>query len=137
MGLVYADLTLQNATDVGEAGRGYIKAKDIRQTKVRAMVDTGAGTLVINEAIYAALGLQTEYLRRSTFGNSTKEICKVTEPVRITWKDRISTCHAVVVSGGGEVLLGAIPLEDMDLIVHPSKEELVGAHGDEIMCIIK
>jgi predicted aspartyl protease len=101
------------------------------------MVDTGAGTLVINEAIYAALGLRTERLRQSTFGNSTKEVCKITDPVKITWKDRDTVCRAVVVSGGGEVLLGAIPLEDMDLIVHPSKEELVGAHGDEQMCIIK
>jgi clan AA aspartic protease len=137
MGQVFADITLQNATDFGAAGRGYIKAKDIRQTMVRAMVDTGAGTLVINEAVYAALGLKTERHHSATFANSTREICKVTEPVRITWKDRISTCHAFVVSGGGEVLLGAIPLEDMDLIVNPGKQELVGAHGDEVMCNIK
>jgi len=28
------------------------------------------------------------------------------------------------------ILLGAIPLEAMDLIVHPRLEEVVGAHGD-------
>jgi hypothetical protein len=29
------------------------------------------------------------------------------------------------------VLLGAIPLEDMDLMVDPVNQRLVGVHGDE------
>jgi hypothetical protein len=33
--------------------------------------------------------------------------------------------------------LGAIPLEDMDLIVNPVKQELAGAHGDEIVALLK
>jgi hypothetical protein len=37
----------------------------------------------------------------------------------------------------GEVLLGALPLEDMDLIVDPARQEITGAHGDEILCIVK
>jgi len=36
-----------------------------------------------------------------------------------------------VVVNSGRILLGAIPLEDMDLIVDPAKQELIGAHGDE------
>jgi len=35
------------------------------------------------------------------------------------------------------VLLGAIPLEAMDLIINPSKQELIGAHGDKIVYMIK
>jgi hypothetical protein len=35
------------------------------------------------------------------------------------------------------VLLGAIPLEDMDLIVDPAGRELRGAHGDEVVCLVK
>jgi hypothetical protein len=30
-------------------------------------------------------------------------------------------------------VLGAIPLEDMDLIVDPKRQELIGAHGDEVI----
>jgi hypothetical protein len=37
----------------------------------------------------------------------------------------------LVVSGDGKILLGAIPLEDMDLMVDPVRQELTGAHGDE------
>jgi hypothetical protein len=46
MGTVYAELILKNAGDVNNIWRGYTTEKDVRQAAVRAMVDTGAGTLV-------------------------------------------------------------------------------------------
>jgi hypothetical protein len=57
--------------------------------------------------------------------------------MEVHWKDRESTCRALVLPEAGETLLGAIPLEDMDLIVDPAGQELKGAHGDEILCLIK
>jgi hypothetical protein len=44
---------------------------------------------------------------------------------------------ALLLPGAEEVLLGAIPLEDMDLVVDPAVRELKGAHGDEVVCLIK
>jgi clan AA aspartic protease len=137
MGTVYAEITLKNVGDVTNVRRGYITAEKIRETTVRALVDTGAGTLIINEAVRQKLGLEIEGLRRSTLANDQKEICKVTEPVEVHWKERKTSCPALVIAGGGDVLLGAIPLEDMDLIVNPAKNELTGAHGDEVVCLIK
>jgi hypothetical protein len=60
----------------------------------------------------------------------------VTEPVEIQWNDRYSACQALVLPGVKHVLLGAILLEDMDLVVHPKSHELVGAHGDEVITFI-
>jgi hypothetical protein len=34
-------------------------------------------------------------------------------------------------------LLGAIPLEALDLIVHPMRQEVVGAHGEEAVYMLK
>ncbi|GHV27329.1 hypothetical protein AGMMS4952_08820 [Spirochaetia bacterium] len=141
MGHIFADITLKNAGDVTNVGRGYIKAPEVRETAVRALVDTGAGTLVINDWVQAKLGLTVVGLRRVSLGNNTKEICKVTEPVEIHWKDRQTTCPALVIAdqrsvGGGDVLLGVIPLEDMDLVVDPTKQELRGAHGDEVISLV-
>jgi clan AA aspartic protease len=133
MGIVYAEITIKNSGDVAKAQGGFIPEQDIREVRVQALVDTGAGTLVINEEIMRSLGLGVRALRRASFANNTKEICKVTDPVDVYWKDRGMTCQALVVSGASEVLLGAIPLEDMDLIVNPSKQELMGAHGDEVV----
>jgi hypothetical protein len=41
------------------------------------------------------------------------------------------------IPGDGDILLGAIPLENMDLIVDPARQMLTGAHGDEPIGIIK
>ncbi|GHV42378.1 hypothetical protein AGMMS49546_20760 [Spirochaetia bacterium] len=137
MGTVYAEITLKNRGDVSDVNRGYMKEPEIRETTVRALVDTGAITLVISETIRKKLGLVIEGLREATLANDQKEICRVTEPVEVHWKERKTACPALVIPGEGDVLLGAIPLEDMDLIVNPAKQELAGAHGDKVVALIK
>jgi clan AA aspartic protease len=133
MGLTRTEITLKNGVDVIDAQRGYINKNQIRQMTVSALVDTGAGTLVITEALRQKLGLEVKGLHRATLTNGSKEMCKVTEPVEIQWRNRDTSCRALVVPDDGEVLLGAIPLEDMDLVVDPVRQELVGAHGDEVL----
>jgi clan AA aspartic protease len=137
MGTVYTEITLKNTSDVDNADRGIIPAKDVREITVRALADTGAGTLVINEAVRQKLGLRIKGQRRAERADGTKQVYQVTEPVEVHWKDRESTCRALVLPEAGEALLGAIPLEDMDLIVDPAGQEVKGAHGDKILCLIK
>jgi clan AA aspartic protease len=137
MGTVYAEIILKNAADTSAVQRGYITDKDIRMCAVRALVDTGAGTLVINEAVRQQLGLTIKGLRGAYLADGVRQVCRVTEPVEIHWKDRDTACPALLLPGAEEVLLGAIPLEDMDLIVDPAGRELKGAHGDEVVCLIK
>lgn len=137
MGIVRTDITLKNVRDIIKAEEGFMDAQEIRQTTVEAMVDTGSGTLVINEALRCQLGLEIKGERRATFGNDTREMVKIAGPVEVHWKNRSMTCQPLVVSSEGEVLLGAIPLEDMDLIVDPVRQILTGAHGDEIVTMVK
>ncbi|GHV41630.1 hypothetical protein AGMMS50268_16740 [Spirochaetia bacterium] len=137
MGITYTEITLKNADDRVRVEEGLIKEKDVRQVTVTAMVDTGAGTLVITEAVCEQLGLSIQGLRNATVVGGGKAICKRTSPVTIYWKDRSSACNALVVPGETNILLGAIPLEDMDLIVNPVKQVLEGAHGDEILMMLK
>ena len=137
MGLTRVEITLKNSADMVRAADGAIHESEIRRLTVLALVDTGAGTLTITEAVRQKLGLTVQGLRRATLANDGKEMCKVTEPVAIQWQGRDTVCRAIVVPGNGEVLLGAIPLEDMDLVVDPMRQELVGAHGDEVLCYLK
>jgi clan AA aspartic protease len=130
MGYVYADITLRNATDVGICMRGGMQEPDIREVTVQAMVDTGAGTLIINEALRQTLGLNVLGEQYATLADRAVKMCKFTEPVEIHWGNRYSVVDAVVMEGADEVLLGAIPLERMDLIVDPARQTLIGAHGD-------
>jgi predicted aspartyl protease len=130
MGIVHAEITLKNAGDVSNVRRGIIKEPEIRQTVVQAVVDTGAMTLVINEQLRQQLGLGIVGAKEATLANNVKETVKIAEPVDVHWKNRSMTCRPWVVSSG-RILLGAIPLENMDLIVDPAGQELVGAHGEE------
>ena len=137
MGMVREQITLKNSRDVGNAKNGIIQESEIRQTTVHALVDTGAGTLVISEELRVQLGLAVQGLRRATFANNAKEMCKFTEPVAIYWNNRYTAIPAMVVPDTDEVLLGAIPLEDMDLMVDPVHQVLTGVHGDDIVCLVK
>jgi clan AA aspartic protease len=132
MGTVFAEITLKNGSDLVLAQSGHIAEQNIRSVTVNAVVDTGAVSLVINEDIRQKLGLAIECTRTASLAGGGKIACKITEPLRIYWKDRNVTCPAVVLPEG-EVLLGVIPLEFMDLIVDPVAEQLVGAHGDRII----
>ena len=130
MGLVHAEITLKNSGDVTSVQRGFMKESEIRQTVINAVVDTGAMTLVINEQLRQQLGLGIVGSKEATLANNVKETVKIAEAVEVHWKNRFMACQPWVV-GAGRVLLGAIPLENMDLIVDPSAQELVGAHGEE------
>jgi hypothetical protein len=149
MGMVREEITLTNTGDITRLRDGHIGEQQVRKTTVSVIVDTGAATLFITEEICQMLGLAIEGERclpteglgvcfaNSTYGSGygARVACKVTEPVEIRWKDRSTACRAVVMPGAENILLGAIPLEDMDLMVNPVKQVLEGVHGNEIVTL--
>jgi clan AA aspartic protease len=137
MGLVYAEITIKNVGDLMAVKRRLMREDEIRSVVVKALVDTGAWTLVISEEISRKLGLDAESMRQSTLADGTKQIYKQMEPVRIYCENRESTLSPMMIQGADEVLLGAIPLEEMDLIVDPRNEKLIGRHGDEMLMTLK
>jgi clan AA aspartic protease len=132
MSIVYTELTLKNEIDSAFAEKGYIKENEIRQMTVNAVVDTGAWTLVINEDIRQKLGLRDKGFGEANLADGQKAYFPMAGPLEIWWKNRHMTCDALVMPDAPEVLLGAIPLEHMDLTINP-KRELVGVHGDKEM----
>jgi len=137
MGSVLAEITLRNGADIVRAHHGHITEQSIRSTTVTALVDTGATTLVIGEELRKKLGLAVVGTRTVTLAGGSKTFCNVAEPVQICWKDRTSLIRPWVMPDEEDILLGVIPLEEMDLIVDPINQKLVGAHGDEMMGLIK
>jgi clan AA aspartic protease len=137
MGEVRTEVTLVNLREAGKAQDGVIPESAVRQLTVNAVVDTGAWTLVINEKTCEKLGLRIEETSETTVAGGGTVPSRITEPVRVYWKNRRTTCEAVVLPGEEDVLLGAYPLEGMDLMVHPKTQEVVGAHGDKIRNVVK
>ena len=72
-----------------------------------------------------------------TLAGGSEAFCGITEPVLICWKDRAPSVRARVLPGEEHVLLGVIPLEEMDLMVDPVNQKLAGVHGDKVIEYIK
>jgi clan AA aspartic protease len=132
MSVVYTELTLTNEIDAAFAKRGIMKEDEVRQVAVRAIVDTGAWTLVINEETREKLGLRDTGVGEATLADGKKGVFPMAGPLEIRWKNRRFTCDALVLPNAPDILLGAIPLEGMDLTINP-KRELIGVHGDKEM----
>jgi clan AA aspartic protease len=132
MSVITTEITLKNGADVIDAMRGRIKEDEIRQMTVDSIVDTGAWTMVINEEIRTKLGLLDRGFGEANLADGKEEVVPMAGPVEVWWKNRRFTGDALVLPNAKDILLGAIPLEEMDLTINP-KRELVGVHGDRVI----
>jgi clan AA aspartic protease len=128
---VHTEITLKNGYDLEVARRGHIKETEVRQVTVNAVVDTGAWTLVINEETRAALGFEPKGADWVSLADGASSPCSVVGPVEVIWKNRRLNCDALVLPHAAEILLGAIPLEGLDIVVDPHFGKVVGRHGDQ------
>jgi clan AA aspartic protease len=111
MGLVYSSLSLSNPR--------LVNAQPI---KVQALVDTGALYLCIPEHVASQLQVTELQKREVTVANGKKQLYPYVGPIEIKFANRSCFTGALVL--GDEVLMGAIPMEDMDLVIIPSTRQL-------------
>ncbi|MBN1506486.1 MAG: clan AA aspartic protease [Sedimentisphaerales bacterium] len=107
VGMIEADIELSNPS----------KPK-LRPLKVRAMVDAGAMTICIPEHIALQLQLPEIEKREVTTADERSHVVPYVGPTQIRFENRTCFTGALVI--GDSVLLGAVPMEDMDLVVSPS-----------------
>jgi predicted aspartyl protease len=134
MGVFKTEVTLTNSGDLSAAGNGLIPKGRIRSLTLDVKPDTAAWTLVLTEKTRLALGLSFTGNVMSKLANGTSVVTHITEPVQIRWKDRSATIDAIVLPNARNVLLGALPLEALDLVVDPVHKCLRGAHGKKPVC---
>lgn len=125
MGLVYVEIELINGGDLELARRNYIGEDEIKRMHITALVESGSLNLAINENIQEQLQLPVVDKRKAQMANASIIECDVVAPVELRFKNRATTCRAMVLPGDSEPLLGAIPLEDMDVLIHPQRQELI------------
>jgi predicted aspartyl protease len=135
MGTFTEKITLSNAGDKVRVACGLLK--EIRAVTLDAMPDTGAWTLIINEETREKLGLAIMETVDSSLADGSTTQYGLTEPVEIRWKDRRTSQEAVVMPEANDILLGALPLEGMDLYVDLVHRRLAGVHGDRRVHLVK
>ena len=112
MGLVNAKITLLNPRKPDLAS---IEAAD-------ALVDSGSVHLCIPEHVRIQLELEEIDNKEVTLADGTRKLVPYVGPIEVRFKNRIGFAGALVM--GDQVLLGAIPMEDMDLLITPKTRVL-------------
>ena len=85
--------------------------------EVEALADTGSVFLCIPEHVRLQLGLEVLETREVKLADGSRATYPYAGPLILRFKNRTGCVGALVL--GDQVLLGAIPLEDMDLVVNP------------------
>ena len=111
MGLVSAIITLGNPRE-----------KDLAGIEVDSLVDSGAVHLCIPEHLQIQLKLEEIDKKEVTLADGSKKLVPYVGPIQIRFKNRIGFAGAIVI--GDQVLLGAIPMEDLDLVIIPKDRKL-------------
>lgn len=125
MGLVHATINVINGEDLILSKKGYVPEDQVRHMEIEFLVDTGAYMMAINETIVKQLGLPVIETRPAELANGEIIECDVVGPIEVRYANRRSTQCAMVLPGDAEPLLGAIPMEDMDLVVELRTQRLI------------
>jgi len=109
MGVIRAEFTFANPAD-----------RTLQPVSANALVDTGAVHLCLPEHVAIQLNLRELEQREVTLANGHRITVPYCGPVEIRFGNRRCFTGAMVL--GDEPLVGAIPMEDMDLVVIPSRQ---------------
>lgn len=112
MGYVHAEIKLKNP-----------RLTDLKPIIVKAMVNTGALTLCIPKHIALQMQLETNTQREVTTADGRRQMVPYVGPIEVFFENRNCFVGSLVL--GDEVLLGAVPMEDMDLIISPAHRRLI------------
>lgn len=125
MGLVYADVEIINGGDLEMVRRLHMDPEDVKRIHTSILVDTGSYMLCINEAIQEQLQLPVVDTKKAQTADNRIIDCPVVDQIQLRFKNRQWSGRAMVLPGDCEPLLGAIPLEEMDVLIHPLRNELI------------
>lgn len=125
MGITYAEIELIRSDDLALMRAGFLREEQISRLNVRALVDSGASMLAIPESIKSQLNLAKVDEQQAELADGTVINMEVVGPVEIRFENRKAIVTALVIPGESEVLLGAIPMQAMDVLIDPKNERLI------------
>jgi clan AA aspartic protease len=111
MGLVNAKVILRNP-----------RKPELTPIEVDALADSGSVHLCIPEHIKIQLELEEIGKKEAALADGSRKLVPYVGPIELRFKNRIGFAGALVM--GDQVLLGSIPMEDMDLVITPKTRVL-------------
>ena len=111
MGIIMTKIFLKNP-----------RLRDLSSIEVDALADTGSVHLCIPEHIQLQLRLEIHDHKEITLADGSRRMVPYAGPIEIRFRNRVGFTGALVM--GDQVLLGAIPMEDMDLVIIPNTRSI-------------
>jgi hypothetical protein len=111
MGITHADIVLENL---------FLK----RTLPARALVDSGSVFMTVPQHLAVQLGFDLDEVgtREAVLADGSRKRVPMIGPLRVHFGDRFCDLSALVL--GDEPLFGAVPMEMMDLVLHPATQTL-------------
>ena len=111
MALVYGKIILRNP-----------RQPELEPVAVEALADSGLIHLCVPDHVRIQLNLEEIDKKEASLADGTRTLVPYVGPVEIRFRNRVGFAGALVM--GDQVLLGAIPMEDMDLVMVPKTKTL-------------
>jgi predicted aspartyl protease len=137
MGRVTVDMEIANHRDELFAEAGALAPEQVRRTRLKGVVDSGASYLVLPEAVVKQLGLPAAGVSTVRYADQRSATRAVVEEVRVELLGRHGIFRAIVEPDRTTALIGAIVMEDLDLLVDCGLQVLVPRDPTRIIAEIE
>ena len=137
MGRVTVEVALANYWDVQRARRGELDPADVRRTAITGIVDSGAARLVLPPRVVQDLGLPQDGETGVRYADQRTASRPIVRDVWLELCGRGSDFSAIVEPDRQDALIGAIVLEELDLIVDCTRNEVRPRDPDRIISEIE
>lgn len=125
MGRVSVEFELTNAEDLVRVKDGTLAPDRVRRLRMTGVVDTGANYLVLPAKTAKQLGVPDAGTIIVRYADRRRKSRPVVENVRVDLLGRHGNFKAIVERQRTDALIGAIVLEDLDLLVDCGKQTLL------------
>jgi predicted aspartyl protease len=133
VGRVIVTAKIENLNDAWLADQGQVQADGVRTVEVsNALMDTGCTIVGLPTKHIRNLGLTPLYKRPVRTAGGLSETT-VYGTIRLTIQDRYCPTDVFEIPDDLPVLIGQVPLEQLDFVVDPKNQKLIGnpSHGGE------
>ena len=125
VGRFSVEFEVANDEDLFRVKSSLITSAEVRRARLTGVVDTGSTRLVLPASVGSALGLPETGKVTVRFADGRREPKTIVGHVFVEIQNRSSVFTAVVEPGRSDALIGAIVLEELDLIQDCTRQALV------------
>jgi len=137
MGRFSVEVELANYKDINLASEGHLAQADVRRVRVRGVVDTGATRLVLPESVVNQLGVGDVGNVAVRYADGRAAQRRMVGGIHLSYLDRSSIFNAIVEPGRDSALIGAIVMEDLDLVADCTHQTLAPRDPRQIISEIE